>query len=160
MWCGPRGVGVQRWCSSFRAKLSRGGAVMRALLALACVISCAGVGQAAAPPAPTELAQSYRTQEMRGWTLRINERLFAERHEKLRQQTLELLDDHLYRITRVVPATALEKLRKVPIWVELAHPRHPCMCYHPSAEWLRDHGMLAEKAGGVELANCRNFLDW
>jgi hypothetical protein len=70
------------------------------------------------------------------------------------------LGDHLYRVTRVVPADALKKLRDVPIWVELAHPRHPCMCYHPSADWLREHDMNPEKAGAVEIANCKNFLSW
>jgi hypothetical protein len=34
------------------------------------------------------------------------------------------------------------------------------MCYHPSAEWLRQHAMNPQKAGAVEIANARNFLDW
>src|SRR5262249_12121814 len=61
---------------------------------------------------------------------------------------------------RTVPAEALAKLRKIPIWIELAHPRHRCMCYHPSPEWLRRHGMNPKKAGAVEIANCKNFLTW
>jgi hypothetical protein len=71
-----------------------------------------------------------------------------------------LLGNHLYQITRAVPAEPLEKLRAIPIWVELAHPKHPCMCYHPDAGWLKANGMNPEKAGGVELANCKNFLIW
>ena len=51
-------------------------------------------------------------------------------------------------------------MRKIPIWVEVAHPRHPSMCYHPSAEWLREHRMNPQKAGAVEVANCKNFLAW
>ena len=34
------------------------------------------------------------------------------------------------------------------------------MAYHPDAEWLREHGTNPAMAGGIELANARNFLDW
>ena len=46
------------------------------------------------------------------------------------------------------------------IWIEWAHPKHPCMCYHISPDWLREHGMNPQKAGAVEIANCKNFLKW
>ena len=66
----------------------------------------------------------------------------------------------LQQIIRAVPGQPLSKLRQIPIWVEFAHPRHPCMCYHESPDWLREHDMNPEKAGAVELANCQNFLKW
>jgi hypothetical protein len=103
---------------------------------------------------------AYSEQKIEGWLVRINKKLDAVEQKELREQTLKLLDDHLYRITRVVPAEPLEKLRKIPIWMELAHPKHPCMCYHVSKDWLASNGMNPEKAGGVELANCKNFLSW
>ena len=34
------------------------------------------------------------------------------------------------------------------------------MCYHVSKDWLQANGMNPEKAGCVELANCKNFLSW
>jgi len=34
------------------------------------------------------------------------------------------------------------------------------MCYHPSADWLREHLMNPDKAGAVEVANAKTFLDW
>src|SRR5205085_1487361 len=94
------------------------------------------------------------------WDVLVHKRLLEKEHQDLCDRTLRLLGDHLYRITRVLPAEALAKVRKIPIWVELAHPRHPCMCYHVSADWLRQHGMNPEKAGAVEIANARNFLAW
>lgn len=116
---------------------------------------------AAPPPRPAYDGEGdYTPRQVRGWTVKVNKRLFARENDQLRRDTLELLDDHLYRITRAVPAPALARLRKVPIWVELAHPRHPCMCYHVSAGWLEGAGMNPAKAGGVELANCKNFLAW
>jgi hypothetical protein len=104
--------------------------------------------------------EQYAEQQLRGWPLKVNRVLLKDEHKPLREQTLELLDDHLYRITRVVPAEALAKLRKIPIWIELAHPKHPCMCYHVSKGWLRDNAMNPNKAGCVEIANCKNFLSW
>jgi hypothetical protein len=104
--------------------------------------------------------EQYADKEIRGWRIRLNKSLLKDDHAKLRDEVLELLDDHLYRIVRAIPVPALEKLRKVAIWVELNHPKHPCMCYHPSKEWLRSNNMNPSKAGGVELANCKNFLSW
>ena len=102
--------------------------------------------------------ESYETRSTKGWTVRIHQQLLKE--DKLAQETLRLLEVQLYQITRVVPTNAVAKLREIPIWVELAHPRHPCMCYHPSADWLREHDMNPAKAGAVELANATNFLSW
>jgi hypothetical protein len=111
------------------------------------------------PPAWDE-RDRYREQEVEGWTVLVHGDLFEPPRLELRTKSLRLLEDHLFRIGRVVPDEALSKLRQVPIWVEVAHPRHPCMCYHPSADWLREHGMNPEKAQAVELANCENFLEW
>jgi hypothetical protein len=104
--------------------------------------------------------EQYDTRRLEGWDVLVNKRLLLKQHQELCDETLKVLGDHLFRITRVLPAGALAKVRKVPIWVELNHPRHPCMCYHTSADWLRQHGMNPKKAGAVELANACNFLSW
>jgi hypothetical protein len=109
---------------------------------------------------PYDPTSAYATTKIEGWLVRINRKLDADEHRELHEQTLKLLGNHLYRITRAVPSEALGKLRKIPIWVELVHPKHPCMCYHVSKEWLRANGMNPQKAGCVELANCKNFLSW
>jgi hypothetical protein len=115
---------------------------------------------APARTAPYDPAEQYEKRRIEGWEVLVNKRLLAKEQAELCDETLKLLGDHLYRITRVVPAEAVAKLRKVPIWVELAHPRHPCMCYHVSAGWLREHAMNPQKAGAVEIANARTFLAW
>jgi hypothetical protein len=104
--------------------------------------------------------EQYEPRRLEGWKLLVNKSLLAEEHHELREKTLRVLGDQLYQITRVVPAEALAKLRAIPIWVELKEPHHPCMCYHPNASWLREHGMNPAKAGAVELANARNFNSW
>ncbi len=102
----------------------------------------------------------YAPQTIEGWKVLVNRRLIDEAHRQIREKTLRLLEDHCYRIGRVIPAEALAQLRKIPIWVELSDPKFPCMCYHESADWLREHGLNPEKAGGVEIANPVNFLNW
>lgn len=100
----------------------------------------------------------YSPRTIEGWPILLNKRL--QEKQPLCDQTLRVLQHQLFQVTRVVPADALVELQKVPIWVELAHPRHPCMCYHPSADWLRSNGMNPEKAKAVEVANAENFLRW
>jgi hypothetical protein len=112
------------------------------------------------PKRPYDSTREYEPRRLEGWKLLVNKRLVAEEHRELREKTLRVLGDQLFQITRVVPAEALAKLRAIPIWVELQEPHHPCMCYRPDANWLREHGMNPEKARCVELANARNFNSW
>jgi hypothetical protein len=142
-----------------------------------CVLLAAFAGTATAPsapppastPAPTSKAaekpaydpiEHYKERRIEGWKVLVHRDLLTKEHRELGDETLKLLGDHLYRITRAVPAAALARLRKVPIWVERAHPKHPCMCYHISEDWLRQNGMNPKKAGAVEVANARTFLEW
>lgn len=70
------------------------------------------------------------------------------------------LDNHLYRITRVVPDGPLASLRKVTIWIHWSSPETRCMAYHPGPEWLRDHKMNPDMAKGIEIGDAKNFLSW
>ena len=101
----------------------------------------------------------YRLRHIEGWKVLVNKTLLDD-HPRLADETLKLLASHLYRITRVVPEHALNKLRDIPVWVEYKYKRHPCMCYHPSREWLTQNGFNPEKAGSIEVANAENFLTW
>lgn len=116
------------------------------------LIFCAGSN----PYTPTS---GYAIQEVEGWKVLVNKELSSE-HPELAKDVLRLLKYQLYQITRVVPEAALTELRAVPIWVEYKAPRHPCMCYHPSEQWLRSHGFNPEKKQSVEIANAQNFLRW
>jgi hypothetical protein len=134
---------------------------MRASPVLGMLVAWAlAVAAAANDGPPYDPIEAYRPQSIEGWKVLVHQKLFEAEQQELREQTMRLLGDHLYRVARALPEPALAKVRKIPIWVELAHPRHACMCYHPSADWLREHGMNPAKAGSVELANCRNFLRW
>ena len=112
-------------------------------------------------PAPPkyEPTSRYVVQKIEGWTVRVHRRLLEDQKE-LGDRTLDLLRVKLYDVRRAVPPGPLARLQQVPIWVESDNPQVKCMCYHPSKEWLAGHGFNPEKAGAVEIGNCKTFLSW
>jgi hypothetical protein len=117
------------------------------------------VPTAQADPSPWVPTSHYRSQEIQGWTARINRSFLSEKPE-LASKTLTLLEHQLYQIARRLPEQAVNRLRRVTIWVEEEGPNTRCMAFHPSADWLREHKVNPDKARSVELANARNFLSW
>lgn len=109
-------------------------------------------------PSTYEPTSSYSACEIAGWQVRVSARLEAA--PDLRKKVVELLAAKLFDIGRVVPAKALERLKRVPIWLELDDVRSPCACFHPSKDWLVQMGYNPEKAGTVEISNAQNFLSW
>ena len=130
--------------------------------ALAWVILGATLAPAAGddtPAAPFEPTSRYEARRVEGWEVLIHKG-FLDSQPDLAERTLTHLRHQLYQVTTRVPPGPLEKLREIAIWVEEAEGHHPCMAYHPDADWLREHDMNPEKARCVEVANARSFLDW
>ena len=129
------------------------------LAALISLAAAAPENPAPPPKAAFEPTDRFVAQTIEGWKVLVHKRLLDEQKD-LGAETLKVLGMHLADVTRMVPARALAELRKVMIWVEADNPKVVCMCYHPSKEWLTDHGFNPEKARCVELGNPKNFLDW
>jgi hypothetical protein len=108
------------------------------------------------PYAPTS---SYDRKSIRGWTIMVSGELLRDDLDTARR-CLEVLDAKLLDITRVVPPRAVERLRKVPIWLERDDPQVPGGCYHPSRQWLIGHGFNPDKTKCVEFGNARHLLTW
>jgi len=108
---------------------------------------------------PWDATAAYEPRQIQGWKVLVN-RKFLSNDRGLADRVLVHLQDHLYRISHRLPPKAVAKLRQIPIWVEEKHPKHACMCYHVSPDWLRNNNMNPEKAKGVEIANGINFLEW
>ena len=100
----------------------------------------------------------YDHRSIHGWQVLVSPDLVSD--PALEAPTMELLEDHLYRIVRAVPSPALDRLREVEIWVEKDTPWTQCMCYHVSPDWLAANGYNPVKAGTVEVGNAAAFLDW
>ena len=128
------------------------------LLALAGAVAPAPA-EAPPPPPPFEPTDAYEARHVEGWRILVNKR-FAKEEPGRCDEVMTLLRFQLYQVPRVVPAAAVEKLKKVTIWVEADEPHHPCMVYHPDPGWLREHGMNPDKARCVEISNAERFLEW
>jgi hypothetical protein len=104
-----------------------------------------------------EPISNYAIRKIEGWTIYVNNPLL---NEKIGKDVLKLMRAKLYDINRVVPKLALKELHKVAIWLELDNKQVLCACYHPSKEWLSEHGFNPEKAKSVEIGNAKNFINW
>ncbi len=130
---------------------------LRALLLLLVGASLCHGQQNAKPPTYAPLSQ-YEDRKIEGWPVRVHRDLLKQK--ELSARTLRQVEVQLYRIKRVVPAARVAQMQKIRIWVELYEPHHPCMAYHPDADWLIDNDMHPQKARCVELANAVTFLQW
>jgi hypothetical protein len=102
-------------------------------------------------------AAGHQTNSIEGWTVLVSERLIAE-DKAATAKALEFLRAQLQEIVRVVPASAVAKLREVTLWFSPEYPgEKPRAEYHPGAGWLRDHGRDPVMVKGVEFTDVRNF---
>lgn len=108
-------------------------------------------------PKPFRPTSGFETRSSEGWTLRIDRRLL-EAEKEVGAKALQLLDDQLRVVIRLVPAKAVEELRKVPIWLCVDEGTGAGAEYHPSRDWLENNGYNPDKAKGVELGKAANFL--
>ena len=117
-------------------------------LAICCVASSLPGGKGLA---------GHQTNSIEGWTVLVNERLLAT-EKAATAKALALLRVQLQEIVRVVPAPAVEELRKVTLWFSPEYPGvKPKAEYHPGAGWLRDHGRDPAMVKGIEFTDVRNF---
>jgi hypothetical protein len=92
-----------------------------------------------------------------GWTVHVNPALL-ENEKAATDKALELLQKQLGEIVRVVPAPAVAKLREAPLWFSPEYPNiRPTAEFHPSADWLREHGRNPAMAKGIEFTDIRDF---
>ncbi|MGI0490771.1 hypothetical protein ACN4EG_03080 [Alkalinema pantanalense CENA528] len=112
---------------------------------------------ASTPPAITPTS-AYRADSIAGFTVLFNPEVL--KHPTEAKALRKELQSQLSAINRVLPAKPLTALKKVRIWVEWQKKINGAAEFHPSADWLRQNGYNPDKAGGVELSNSRNFVQW
>jgi hypothetical protein len=112
--------------------------LMRALVVLHCLL--AGFAHGAE-------ARQYQTNSIEGWTVLVDERLLAE-DKAPTKKALELLRAQLKEIVRVVPASAVAKLREVTLWFSLEYSGvKPKAEYHPDIGCLRERSQRGHGEG-------------
>jgi hypothetical protein len=70
------------------------------------------------------------------------------------------LNDDLVYIIQIMPETVVPTLQSFRIWMEDASTEWPGAVYHPSAQWLGNHGYPSYWARGVQIGNASNYLTW
>ncbi len=102
-------------------------------------------------------AGGYRTSKVSGWNVAASDRLY-EQDAAMAEHALELLRGQLTEVARLMPAGRLEKLRAVPLWLSPTPAGGKASGeYHPSADWLREHGRNAAMAKSIEFTNVAIF---
>jgi hypothetical protein len=116
-----------------------------------------------APPPATKratpsLPASHTTRQIEGWTVRIDDRLLNGDGTTVGERAIKLLAARLLEISIVVPEEPLAKLRAVTIQLDLTHGALRAMQYHPSADWLKEHGYSERLARCVHIPDAAEFI--
>jgi hypothetical protein len=128
--------------------------VAAAAVVLIAVASAAGIAEQA-----SETPTGHRTLKLEGWTVHVDERLFEDDQSPLRETAIHLLSAKLLEIRLVVPSDPLARLQEVPIWLDLSCGDLQQLQYHPSRDWLREHGHPTELARCVHIPQATRFVD-
>jgi len=105
------------------------------------------------PPKPTSRGEFT----IAGWIVRIDQRLLSGPDQELGQRAMKLLEARLTDIAMVMAPDRLAELRTVPIVLDLTHGGLTSMQYHPSADWLVQHGYSRELAKCVHIPDASRF---
>lgn len=121
------------------------------------------IADAAAPY--TESLSNYDRRTLLGFDLYIHNDLIEQQPRLLGRVLLQLEHD-LDMIGAALAEPQMQILRRSPVWIELQGATVPGgmsgrgMCFHPSADWLTSHGLLAEKQNGIEIIRAADFPSW
>jgi hypothetical protein len=106
---------------------------------------------------PPPLPNAHQSKTLQGWTVRVDERLLSGEHEKQGQETLSLIDRRLADIVLMLPKDRVDRLRKVPIQLDLTHGKLTSAQYHPSSGWLKGNGYSEALAKVVHIPVAREY---
>lgn len=112
-----------------------------------------------APEPPRPKPASHVVTNIEGWQVKVDERLLCGAGAETGRRALALLQNRLFAVALVVPTDKLERLRAVRIQLDQTHGALRGMGYHPSAEWLRQHGYDTNLARCVHITDAVAFLE-
>lgn len=122
-----------------------------------CLPVLALLGSVASASAEPPKPDSHTERTIEGWSVHVDGRLLAEPGKALGDRALRLLSHQLTAVTLVLPADRRTRLQQVPIWLDLTHGALKSPQYHPSAEWLKDHGYSESLARCVHIPDADYF---
>ena len=106
---------------------------------------------------PPAKPPDHVTRELEGWTVRIDSRLLEGEAKPVGEHAIRLLSNRLHEIAFILPADRVARLRQVTIQLDLSHGELVTPQYHPSAEWLAEHGYSRSLARCVHIPDAREW---
>jgi hypothetical protein len=101
--------------------------------------------------------QKFKNIYLSGFKIIVDEKV-AEKAET--KECLKIIAKNLEEITKIIKPHNVEKLKKIPIWLEYKFKNDGAAWYHTDKNWLINNGYSAELENSVEIKNIRNFIDW
>ena len=100
----------------------------------------------------------YQEQSIHGFTVLVSPQVLAQARAAIdvRAELVRQFEE----VVDAVPPPAVSALRNVRIWVEWSKRPNGGAEYHVSRKWLENNGYNPAKAGGIEISNSLNFLNW
>jgi hypothetical protein len=115
------------------------------------------VGDALGKAAVQMAGRDRQVRQVRGWSLRIDERLVAK-DAAIVERAVVLLDGQLAKVEQLLPAKAVGVLRGIPLNFSLPYPdRRPTAEYHGGLGWVKQNGREIALAKAVEFTNIDRF---
>lgn len=139
------------------AKKSGASAATAALFGVSLLLGMRGEA-VADPEVATPITRTRSEMAIQGWKVRIDIRLVQAQHRDPGRRALQLLEAQLADINAVTAAEPLAKLRSVAIVLDLDHGTLDRTQYHPSADWLRQHGYAPDLAKCVHIPVASGFI--
>ena len=99
-----------------------------------------------------------------GWTVKVDPRLLNGEHKEAGDVALKALANHLQRIAYIMPKGPLEKMRGLPLWIELDNDAlkkiggHN-MQFHPGRGWLVGNGLDPRMVRHVHIPSAEQLTD-
>ena len=139
----------------FRMRLS----IVLLMFAAFLISSAGGTAPDGTSPRPAEpKVKPYirQVREIEGWKVRVDIRLLEGPDAELGAKALRVLAYKLYEIKSLLPKDRIAKLQKAAIVLDLDYPLGS-MQYHPSAQWLKEHGHDPRLAKAVHIPKARQL---
>ena len=115
------------------------------------------VGDALGKAAVQMAGRDRQVRSVRGWTLRIDERLITK-DAAIVEKAVVLLDAQLAKIERLLPAKVVARLRAVPINFTLPYVAGRGTAeYHGGLAWVKQAGREIALAKAIEFTNIARF---
>ena len=129
------------------------------LLLIGFAAACQSVPLRAEENQPADEPPALVTQEVEGWNVVLAADIRQDANRESRKKAITALANHLQRIRYIVPEDRLEKLVKLPIWLEWHNEKLASMQYHPDRGWLIGHGHDPRLAKHVHIPRAADLYD-